>query len=329
MAELYLAPMAGVSDAAFRALCVENGASGSFSEMVSAKALTKGDRTSLLLAARGDEAGAYIVQLFASDPAVAAEAVTILSEQVSHIDGFDLNAGCPAPKIVNNGCGSALMKSPALLHDILSAMKGATSLPVSVKLRAGFDGAHVNAVDCARAAEEAGVSRIAVHGRTRDKMYAPPVDLAVIAAVKAAVKIPVVGNGDIFTPDDASRMLRETGCDALMIGRGALGRPWFFTQVNTFLATGERLPDPSPAEKAAFLLRHIEAIAQNEGEKAALLKARKHAAWYTKGIRGAASLRKEMNTLSSFDELRAFADRIALLPSDDAPFTPPRAGNFG
>ena len=326
---VFLAPMAGVTDAPFRALCVSCGAAGTVSEMVSAKAVSLGDATSLSLAKRRGVGGHYTVQIFASDPVVAAEAVKRLGEVCPDIDGFDLNGGCPAPKIVNNGCGSALMKSPSLLFDILSAMEKATRLPVSVKLRAGFDSDHVNAVDCARAAGEAGVKSITVHGRTRDKMYAPPVDLSVIAAVKEAVKVPVFGNGDIFTPDDAAAMLKETHCDGLMLGRGALGRPWIFTQVNAFLTSGERLPDPSAEEKMAFMLRHIEALAEEEGEKAAILKARKHAAWYTKGIRGAAALRREMNTLSSFDELRAFASRVSALPADaDTAFLPPQVGNF-
>lgn len=328
--KVLLAPMAGVTDAPFRALCVDCGAAATVSEMVSAKAISLGDKTSLAIAKRRGVKGAYGVQIFAPDPISAGEAVKRLYEAVPGIDWFDLNSGCPAPKIVNSGCGSTLMKDPSLLGDILAAMKAASPLPVTVKLRAGFDGEHVNAVDCAKAAEAAGVSAVTVHGRTRDRMYAPPVDLSVIGAVKEAVSVPVVGNGDIFACEDAARMLRETGCDALMVGRGALGRPWFFATLNAFLQEGVEGPEPSAEEKMAYLMKHMEALAQLEGEKMSILKARKHAAWYTKGIRGAAAFRREMNQMETMEELREITRKVVETARGQAPlpFTPPSVGNF-
>lgn len=326
MAVLCLAPMAGVTDATFRALCTLAGAEQTTCEMISAKAITKNDAASFALSVRGEETGRYLVQIFASQPETAAEAVKRIAASTDRIDGFDLNAGCPAPKIVTNGCGSALMKNPPLLGKITEAMARATSLPVSVKLRAGFDAEHVNAPLCARVVQESGAQSVAVHGRTRDRMYAPPVDYGVIAAVKAATSLPVYGNGDIFTPDDAAQMLRLTQCDGILIGRGALGRPWIFTQIAAFLRDGTRLSEPSPAEKAQALLRHIALLAEKEGEKAALLKARKHAAWYTKGIKNAAALRRDMNALSSFDDLRAFAETVATLTNGGD--TAVRVNNF-
>lgn len=328
--KVLLAPMAGVTDAPFRALCVDCGAAATVSEMVSAKAISLGDKTSLSIAERRGVPGMYGVQIFAPDPDSAGEAVKRLYDADLGADWFDLNCGCPAPKIVNSGCGSTLMKSPAAIEAIVAAMVAASPLPVTVKLRAGFDGEHVNAVDCAKAAEAAGASVVTVHGRTRDRMYAPPVDREIIRAVKGAVGVPVVGNGDIFTCDDAEVMLRETGCDALMVGRGALGRPWFFTMLNAFLQEGERKPEPSPKEKMEFLLRHMEALSGLEGEKMSMLKARKHAAWYTKGIRGAAAFRREMNGIETMADLREIARKVVEMAEDrePLPFTPPQVGNF-
>ena len=319
---LFLAPMAGVTDAAFRILCAECGADGTVSEMVSAKALTLGDKTSLCIAARAGTPGLYGVQLFASDPLVAGEAVKILSQSGVDCGFFDLNCGCPAPKIVNNGCGSALMKTPALIGDIVSRMAKNSPVPVTVKMRAGYDSDRVTAVEAALAAESCGAAAIFIHGRTRDRMYAPPVDLSVIAAVKNAVNVPVIGNGDVFTAFDAKNMLKETGCDGLMIGRGALGRPYFFTAVKHYLDTNEILCEPSPKEKCEYMLRHIRMLAQSEGEKSAMMKARKHAAWYTKGIKNSAAFRREMNL--SVEEL---AKRISK-EENSGGWSAPSVGNF-
>ncbi len=328
--KVLLAPMAGVTDAPFRSLCMDCGAAATVSEMVSAKALSLGDKTSLSLAKRDGVPGAYGVQIFASDPVTAAEGVKRLWDAGVEAGWFDLNAGCPAPKIVRSGCGSALMQNPGNIGRIVAAMVKASPLPVTVKLRAGYDGDHVTAAECAVAAEEAGAAAVVVHGRTRDRMYAPPVDLNVIGQVKQVVRIPVVGNGDLFRPEDLTRMKNETGCDAFMVGRGALGRPWFFAQLNEYLSTGRMLSEPSAKEKMDFLLRHIAALKEREGEKLSLLKARKHAAWYTKGIRGAAAFRRDMNGMETLDDLKRIAARVveAAGEEDTLPYTPPNVGNF-
>lgn len=320
--------MAGVTDAPFRDICMTCSASATVSEMVSAKAVTLGDETSLKIARRSDVRGPYGVQIFSDDPFIAAEAVKRLYEAEIEADWFDLNCGCPAPKIVNNGCGSALMKNPSLIGEIVAAMKNATPLPVTVKIRAGFSSDSLTAVSCAKAAENNGALAVTVHGRTRDRMYAPPVDLDIIARVKEAVNIPVIGNGDVFTPEDGKRMLEYTACDGIMIGRGALGRPFFFTQVKDYLEKGVYY-EPTPEKKAEFMLSHIRALCESEGERSAILKARKHAAWYTKGVKNAAALRREMNSMTSFSQLEDFAKRFALLESDtETPFSPPSVGNF-
>ena len=319
--------MAGVTDAPFRVLCAQNGADGSVSEMVSAKALTLGDKTSLEIAARSLTPGLFGVQIFASDPSVAGESVKILAQSGIDADFYDLNCGCPAPKIVNNGCGSALMKTPAIIGEIVAQMAKNSPVPVTVKLRAGWDFEHVTAVDAAKAAEASGAAAVFVHGRTRDRMYAPPVDLSVIAAVKSAVGIPVIGNGDVFTVLDAKNMLDKTNCDGLMIGRGALGRPYFFAAVRHYLDTNELLPEPSPKEKCEYMLTHIRMLAQCEGEKSAMMKARKHAAWYTKGIKNSAAFRREMNDLSSFMQLESLAKRISQ-EENSGTWSAPNVGNF-
>ena len=308
-----LAPMAGVTDAPFRRMCMSFHAAGSLSEMVSAKALTLGDRVSLDLARRGGTPGPYGVQIFASDPATAATAVKILYEAGEEVgaDWFDLNCGCPAPKIVSSGCGSALMKTPKLIGEIVKAMAEASPLPVTVKLRAGWDADSVTAVEAALFARDAGAAAVTVHGRTRDRMYAPPVDTDIIARVNRAADLPVIANGDIFAPGDVSAMLDRTGCAGVMIGRGALGRPFFFENAARELAGLSPLPEPGPAEKMRLMLEHMRLLAEWDGEARAMLKARKHAAWYTKGIRGAAAFRREMNLISTFSQLEDFARRVA------------------
>lgn len=324
----FLAPMAGVTDAPFRDICVSCSASATVSEMVSAKAVTLGDNISLQIASRSGVRGPYGVQIFSNDPYTASEAVKRLYDADIGADWFDLNCGCPAPKIVNNGCGSTLMKTPSLIGEIVSAMEKASPLPVTVKIRAGFSSDSLTAVECAKAAEENGALAVAVHGRTRDRMYAPPVDLDIIAKVKESVSVPVIGNGDIFTPEDAKRMYEYTSCDGIMIGRGALGRPFFFTQVKDYLEKGEYY-EPNPREKAEFMLTHIRALCESEGERSAILKARKHAAWYTKGVKNAAAIRREMNAMTSFSELTEFAKRFAFLETDESALSSSvSVGNF-
>lgn len=300
-----LAPMAGVADAAFRELCVSYGAAVCTTEMISAKALTMGDKKSMDLMRIGDGERPCGVQIFGSDPAVMAEGAGIAMGV--HPDFIDVNMGCPAPKIVKNGAGSALLRDPALAGSIVRAVKNAVSLPVGVKFRIGWDADSVHASEFARVLADNGADFLTVHGRTKAQMYAPPVNLEQIAAVKKSVGIPVIGNGDIFTPEDAKAMLSKTGCDFLMVGRGCLGRPWLFRMINEYLETGHYAPAPENEEKMRVMMAHAERICALKGEKNGVNEVRKHALWYTKGIRGSAKLRNAFSTVESLAELRELA----------------------
>lgn len=303
-----LAPMAGVADRAFRELCVSYGASYAVSEMVSSKGLTMQDKKSkelLFLSEKERPAGA---QIFGDNPEIMAEAAKKTMEFKP--DFIDINMGCPAPKIAGNGGGSALLKNPPLISKIVESVVKASPVTVTVKIRTGWDENTVNAVEVAKRIEAAGADAITVHGRTRAQMYAPPVYYDEIAKVKQSVSIPVIGNGDITDGKTAEFMLRETGCDFLMIGRGALGRPWVFEAVNTYLKDGIVLPEPDVAERMNVMLRHIQLICDYKGERIGMREARKHAAWYIKGMRGAASLRQEVGSLSSMDELKILAEKV-------------------
>lgn len=299
-----LAPMAGVTDLPFRVLCREQGAGCVVTEMVSAKAVLYNNRnTRELLQIDPDERPAA-VQLFGSEPDIMAEIAARLEE--GPYDYIDVNMGCPVPKIVNNGEGSALMKNPGQAKKVLTAMVKAVKKPVTVKFRKGFNDLSVNAVEFAKMAESCGVAAVAVHGRTREQYYSGKADWDIIRQVKEAVRIPVIGNGDIFTPEDAGRMLKETGCDGIMVARGAKGNPWLFGRINHYLDTGEVLPGPSMAEIKAMILRHGRMLVRFKGEGVAMREMRGHMAWYTKGMPHSATLRNEINqveTLEGFVEL--------------------------
>ena len=305
-----LAPMAGVADMAFRELCVEYGATYVVSEMVSSKGLTMCDRKSRKLLVLSDKERPAAAQIFGCDPKIMAQsAVSCLD---FHPDVIDINMGCPAPKIAGNGGGSALLKSPALAGEIIKEVVNAVDLPVTVKIRIGWDKDSINAVEMAKIAEQAGAAAITVYGRTREQMYAPPVDIGTIALVKKSVSIPVIANGDIVDGLSAAKMIEETGCDYLLVGRGALGRPWVFSQISAYLKYEKVLPEPPVSERMRVMIKHIERICDYKGEKVGIKEARKHAAWYIKGMRGAAAYRQQIGMLSSIEQLHELAYKIAV-----------------
>ena len=303
---LVLAPMAGVTDLPFRILCREQGCGLLYTEMVSAKAVLYNNKNTEALLEVEPEENPISLQLFGSDPQIMADMAKRLEERP--FDIFDINMGCPVPKIVNNGEGSALMKNPQLAHDILAAMVKAVKIPVTVKFRAGWDNANRNAVEIARAVEAAGVSAVAVHGRTRQQFYEGKADWSIIADVKQAVKVPVFGNGDIFTVADGLRMLEQTGCDGLMIGRGADGNPWLFTALAAALR-GEPLPQPpSLKERLAQAAEHLEMLIAYKNEVVAVKEMRRHISAYLKGMPHAAEFRgrfHKVDTQEQFSELLA------------------------
>jgi len=304
----FLAPMAGMADRAFRELCVQYGAAYTVTEMVSSKGLIMGDRKSGELLTIGDGERPCAAQLFGDDPQIMAQAA--MKALAFRPDVIDINMGCPAPKVAMNGGGASLMKHPQLAYDIVKAVSEAVDIPVTVKIRKGWDSESVNAVEMAQLCEKAGAAAIAVHGRTRQEMYAGHVDFDIIRRVKQAVSVPVIGNGDITDEQSAALMLEKTGCDALMIGRGALGNPWIFARINAYLDECRVLPEPSVTQKMAVMLRHIEKIVNYKGEYVAMREARHHAGYYTKGMRGGAALRREMTQLERFEQLQEIAFRI-------------------
>lgn len=298
---LILAPMAGVTDLPFRLLCREQGAGLLCMEMVSAKAVYYGNKnTEKLLEIHPDEHPVSL-QLFGSDADIIAQVASKIEERP--FDILDFNMGCPVPKVVNNGEGSALMKNPRLAEEILSKLVRAVKKPVTVKIRKGFDETHVNAAEIAKIAEACGVCAVAVHGRTREQYYSGTADWDIIRRVKETVKIPVIGNGDIRTAEDVVRMHEETGCDGFMIGRGAQGNPWIFRQIMHKLETGENLARPDPREVADMILRHARMQIALKGEYVGIREIRKHAAWYTAGYKNSSKLRGRITEVESFAQL--------------------------
>ena len=300
--------MAGVADRAFRQICKEFGASYLVSEMASAKGMLFDDRKTAELLEITDMERPMAVQLFGYEPDTLAKAA-VLSLQYRP-DIIDLNMGCPAPKITSNHSGSALMKEPKLAEEIIRAVVKAVDIPVTVKMRKGWDEEHVNAVEFAKMAQDAGAAAIAIHARTRSQMYAPPADWSIIKKVKQAVQIPVIGNGDVVSLDDCIRMYEETGCDLVMIGRGALGNPWIFGEIREYLVHGNRLAPLPLTDKLAIMKKHIALLCQYKGERIGMREARKHAAWYMKGLRGAASLRRQCSELCCLEDLDRLCELI-------------------
>ncbi len=305
-----LAPMAGVSDRAFRELCVGYGAAYVVSEMISSKGVSMGDRKSKSLAYLSPAERPAGIQIFGSNPEIMAKSVEDVMTFEPQI--IDINMGCPAPKIAGNGGGASLMKNPQLAEEIVKAVVKASPVPVTVKIRMGWDFDSVNAVEMAKRVELAGASAITVHGRTRNQMYAPPVSRDIIAQVKKEITIPVIGNGDIVDEQSAAIMLEETNCDLIMIGRGALGRPWLFSQINAYLDHGRVIPEPPVAEKMRVMLKHIKALCEYKGDYIGMREARKHASWYTKGLYGAARYRQELGALENMEQLEEIAYKICV-----------------
>ncbi len=303
-----LAPMAGVADRAFRELCRSYGAAYTVSEMVSSKGLTMGDRKSKeLMKLSGLERPAG-VQIFGSDPDIMADCVkSVVSTEP---DFIDINMGCPAPKIAGNGGGACLMKDLNKAQSIIKAVVSATDLPVTVKMRSGWDAESINAPDLAKRAEAEGAAAVTVHGRTRAQMYAPPVNTDIIAEIKRELSIPVIANGDVTDGQTAAIMLEKTNADFLLVGRGALGRPWVFQQINAYLADGRIIPEPPVSERMRVMVKHIRMICEYKGERIGIREARKHAAWYMKGIRGGAEFRRQAGQLGSIEQLEELAYRI-------------------
>ena len=298
---IFLAPMAGITDKPFRVICKQHGCGLVYSEMISAKGLYYGSKNTKTLLDIDDAEAPVAVQLFGSEPDIMGDMAEIVSRDPK-IAIIDINMGCPAPKITKNCEGSALMKDISLASKVISSVVSKSLKPVTVKFRKGWDNSSINAVEFAAMTEESGASAIAIHGRTRTQMYSGKADLNIIKKVKEKVKIPVIGNGDIKSPEDAKKMFDFTGCDAVMIGRGALGNPWIFERTVQYLQTGEILPEPTIQEKIGTVIKHLNMMYQYKGQKG-VLEMRKHIAWYIKGLKGAAAVRETVNRTEDMDEL--------------------------
>ena len=303
-----LAPMAGVTDLPFRKLRKEQGAGLICTEMVSAKAISFHNKNTESLMEIDPLEHPVSLQLFGNEPELMAEVAKSIEERP--FDILDINMGCPVPKVVNNGEGSALLKDPELIGRIIKAVSGAVKKPVTAKMRIGFEGYPVDPVEIAKIMEDSGAAAIAVHEKTRQQYYAGQPDLETIRKIKEAVSIPVIGNGDVDSPEKAEALLKETGCDAVMIGRGVRGNPWIFRELNHYFLTGEKLSPPSIQEVREMILRHARMQIEKKGEFTGIREMRKHVAWYTAGMRHSAGLRRESNLIADYQELEALLSRL-------------------
>ena len=305
---VFLAPMAGITDRPFRTLCHEMGSGLVYSEMVSAKGIYYNHENTKQLLDIGEEEMPAALQLFGSEP----EIMGAMGKKIEGINAgiIDINMGCPVPKVVKNGEGSALMKTPELAGRIIKALVEMQKKPVTIKIRKGFDDTCINAVEMAQIAEENGASAVAVHGRTREQYYSGKADWDIIKKVKKAVSIPVIGNGDIFKPQDAADMLEYTGCDAVMIARGAQGNPWIFKRTIAYLENGILLDEPTPQEKVSMALRHARMLIDYKGEFVGVRQMRAHMAWYIKGVQGASVIRDKINHCESYEEMAELLEHV-------------------
>lgn len=309
-----LAPMASVADRAYRLMAKKYGATYVIGEMASAKGLCYSDRKTAELLEATTAERPMAIQLFGEDPDFMARSVDKVLPYAPDI--IDINMGCPVPKVVSSGAGSALMKTPERAAAIVRAVVAETTVPVTVKIRKGWDESNTNAVEFAKRMEDAGAAAITVHGRTRQEYYGPPADWEIIRQVKEAVSVPVIGNGDVTDPESAIRMYRETGCDLVMVGRGSYGRPWVFEQIRMALFGAPIPPDPTMAERLAIMKEHIELICSFKGEYGGMREARKHATWYLKGLRGAAGFRKDCGQLSSLEDFYRLLEKVREMQVD-------------
>ena len=298
---VFLSPMAGVTDLPFRLICKEQDCGMLYTEMVNAKALCYDDKNTKKMLKIEDEEHPVAIQIFGSDPEYMGGAARVLNSYPNEI--LDINMGCPAPKVVKNGDGSALLKNPELAAKVLRAVVDNSEKPVTLKIRKGWDDTCINAVEIAKIAEDCGISAIAIHGRTREQYYSGKADWDIIRQVKENVSIPVIGNGDVFEVQDAINMLNQTNCDAIMIGRGAQGNPWIFKRINHYMQTGEILPEPTLEEKIETAKKHLALAVEEHGEYVAVREMRKHIAWYLKGLRNSARVRDEINKIERYEEV--------------------------